>query len=155
MKLKTSVIASLEEEDKYFEYLRMKMEDQGLRIQAKSPSFAKWFNDQSQGVLKVKATNPWSGGAYHNICLENIKGVNGYIYPDDYSFFHDGTPNLLWMVHKELEGGFDLLVKQTISLNNFEDYFSQCCEAVRDLYTTYLRKASLEASFSELREKAK
>lgn len=151
MKLKTTLVASVEEDGVYFDYLRMSMEDDGLRIQAKSPLVGKFIQSLNTPPTPwlIKKNNPWVKGTYWNIG-DSLRGVQGYFYPEDYGYFHDGSPHLLWLCHTGLAEGFDLVVKQTISLNNFEDYFAKGCDAVRDLYTTYLRKATLEATFSEL-----
>lgn len=149
MKLKTIITSSVDEEGFYFDFLRMRMEDEGLRIQAKSPLFGSYLESISQGPWVLKKNNPWKGGTYHNVG-EEFRGVKGFVYPEDPAYFHDGSPNLLWLCHTKLKEGFDLLVTQAISLNNFEDYFAQSCDAVRDFYIANLRKATLEATFSEL-----
>jgi len=159
MKLKTSLQAEVQEEGTYFPLLRMTMLDEGLEIQAQSPLFARWIQSISSGgeeVIRLTKKHPWYLGStlfYRRLLnLDSFppRGINAFIYPEEHDYFSDGQVNLLWLLHPNLAEGFSLVVKQPISLNNFEDYFAKCCDAIRDIYVTQLRKASLEATFSEI-----
>lgn len=169
-RLRTVVEAEVLEEVGYFDYLDMEMVDEGLLIRAKSPLFGKWIEnitDKKVGVVASSAV-AWAGGTYYippgtYDALGN-RGVRGpEVWPPrgvqcvaflDYSpFFSEGSPNVLWMFHTKLGEGFSLTVRQPTSPNNFEDYFQECVQAVQDIYTTCLRKASLHATFAELWER--
>ena len=158
MRLKTTLFAEVKEEGTYFEHFKMTMLDEGLQIEAKSPLFASWIKSLvvpgSGAALPRK--NPWYISptiAYPILSNPDSfppRGVTGYIYPGEPGFFSEHQPNLLWLLHPGLAEGFSLTVKQPITLNDFEDYFAKCCDAIRDIYVTQLRKATLQATFSEL-----
>ena len=160
MKLKTTLVVGTEAEHNYFDYFRLKMVDEGVQLQAKSPLFGAWmqsFCDAEPTYLALRTTHPWYDGpkAYKKFVREWPPAMGGgesigWIYPEQVHFFEEGRPNLLWLAHKDLATGINLVVKQPISLNNFQDYFSECCESIRDIYVGLLRKANAEATFSEV-----
>jgi hypothetical protein len=155
LKLKTTILVSVGEERNYFDYFRLTMEDEGLRIEAKSPLFAAWLKSITSGFYQTKTSNPWHMGKEKYLALTQQLPPNslshlGWVFLDEYWFFQEGKPNLFWLTHKDLGEGFSILVKQPISLNDFQDYFEQCSTAIRELYVHLLRKASAEATFSEL-----
>jgi hypothetical protein len=159
MKLKTTLVVNTSSEHAYFDYLRMKMVDEGLVVEGKSPLFAAWMKtlyEPTPTFQAMRTSHPWYVGpkTYYRLAKEfpprGLVQSPGWIYPDEFQFFSDSRPNLMWLLHKDLGTGFSITVKQPISLNNFQDYFSECCEAVRDIYTGMLRQASAEATFSEI-----
>lgn len=157
MRLKTTTEVSVEERP-YCEYFELTLEDGGVRIRVKSPLIARYIKELSKGMLydKLKASHPWSCGEQRYFMLpnESIPYVKGWIYTGDPSWFVDGAPNILWICHEKLAEGVDILVKQPIAKEDFEDYYHKCCEVIQDTYMRHLRKVTARATFSELWEEA-
>lgn len=156
MKLKTSIQVESGVERTYFELLRFEMVKEGLQISAKSPLFAAWV----AGFCKKGETRQLTSGLWRNIPFAVFKvtapefpppGFSAYCCPDDGRYFDgSGNANVAWVLHPDLGKGFTCVTRAPLALNDWEDYAQKSFAFVRDVYIRLLRKATVEATFSEI-----
>jgi hypothetical protein len=150
------------EEVKYFEKLKLELVETGVRIQAKSPMFYDFF----AGVTpKTAAGKPTTYGGGDNLPTRIMHVPSGLFrsytttggrkilfHSTDVNLFHEGCPNLSWLLSLDLGKGLDIVVRQPMSLNDFEDYFSECCTFIQEFYLRNMRRGSLAATFTSVEE---
>jgi len=168
MELVTEVSVKLPSELVYFDYLTMDLDRRGVRIKAKSPTFAEWIRtsqtlSSSPQALSARhplaqllhPATPEAGTPLFYIPLDtwSYHRSEGIAHPNYTDYFPESDkPNLFWLFHSQLGEGMDLLWQLPISLNNWEDYFTSCCRAVQDIWAKELRRVTLSAKFKELLE---
>jgi hypothetical protein len=151
-KYKMEITSSMDQEVAYFDHLSMKLVDEGLLVRAKSPTFGNFFSSLAE---KTPLGNPstftapeiWKNGRYFNIGRRFPPNLDVLCRADYFCLFVEGNPNLLWLTNVDMAKGFEQLIPEALSLNNFEDYFMGSCLAIQTLYQTQLRKGELEAKF--------
>ena len=153
-KYKIAITSSMEDDVEYFELLKMKIVDEGLLISAKSRLFGDYFGGRANKTPGGKpstfqGTHLWKNGRFYLVERPLPPDVVGFIRFDMQSkLFWEGSPNLQWFLHTDLSKGFDLLVPEALSLNNFEDYFMGCVTAAQNFHQKVLRRGELEAKLS-------
>lgn len=148
------ITSSVEDSVKYFELLNMKIVDEGLLIKACSKAFGEYFAAKAAKTTTGRpstytGSGLWKNGKFFAVDRAIPEGVLGFIRLDRQDIlFWDGLPALQWFTHVDLAKGFELLVPEAISLNNFEDYFMGCATAAQNFHQQVLRKGELEAVLS-------
>lgn len=143
MRLETQISVEVDEDVEYFPHFSIESHEKGTRIKATSPIFAAHFETLAKGEQLVKGSGLWKGATF--VVLSKPVGL--MMSPSAPLFVNEGqTPNLVWLLMKELKEGLDIIVPEPLSPNNLEDYFTGACDALRDYYLTHIRKVKLQAS---------
>lgn len=159
MKLSTETTLIIPQDVVYFDMFSVGLERDGVVIKAKAPLFADWI----KGTQSVKTASgkpklyreigPWDQSSecflVPDHSWQETKSYGFAPTGGQGSWFWNDRPNLVWLFHVDLGTGMEIKVKQPISLNNWEDYFTACCSTITSIYTQELRQALAEAKFIE------
>lgn len=163
MELITEITTKLPKEVVYFDYLTMDLVPQGLLVKAKSKLFSDWIKS-SQSFQANGLHEYWTHKSTPSRpCLLGSPGQQFYTPLDKWNYsvpygiaqlplaeyFLEEKPNLIWLFAVGLDEGTEVLFRHPISLNNWEDYFTNCCRAIQDIWIKELRTVTISASFKE------
>jgi hypothetical protein len=136
------------------------IDDQGVKIHAKSPILADFVAAKQNGILPGgEYVNAWKGMEIYNLpsrIVQEMTGSNG-IYPDMFLSTRndlDGNrvlvPNLVWMRVKGLAEGVTLVFPQPAHVPaDLVEYLNRSMDKTRIFYQRFVRKVSITANLIE------
>jgi hypothetical protein len=138
----------------YFPELRISLDADGLRIQAVSPLFHRFFQGPPGGRKQKLGplASPWTG---LELITTSSRVLPSFCEPGAGLFLpHDSDQpaqaNLLWLCSPKLDTGVDITLPCTLGLNDIKQYYLDACGTIQEFYRARVKSQEFTASFQEV-----